>query len=166
MANVWHNNRSHDQIEIADLTRLGRAVVDAEPGEDMTDRDHQVEAIAAGAQHLLHRRQERARLLDGLLKAINQSEGVRSLIYASESAAAAKPRLMDLLDIDQDQVRVVLDMQSRKLAASERAALSDEYQQLAAEIAEYELIVASPDRQRELVGTDRGKFLASYAHCT
>lgn len=132
----------------------------------MTDADHQVEAIAAGAQHLLLRTQERARLLDGLLKAINESEGVRALIYASESAAAATPGLMDLLDIDQDQARVVLDMQSRRLAARERRALSDEYQQLTAEITEYELIVASPDRQRELVGTDRGEFLASYAHGT
>jgi DNA gyrase subunit A len=132
----------------------------------MTDRDHQVEAIVAGARHLLLRGHERARLLDGLLKAINQSEGARALIYASESAAAAEPRLMDLLDIDQDQARVVLDMQSRKLAARERRALSDEYQQLTAEIYEYELIVASPDRQRELVGTDRGEFLASYAHGT
>lgn len=132
----------------------------------MIDRDHQAEAIAAGAQHLLLRRQERARLLDGLLKAINESEGVRALIYSSESAAAAEPRLMDLLDIDQDQARIVLDMQSRRLAVSERRALSDEYQQLTAEITEYELIVASPDRQRELVGTDRGEFLASHAHCS
>jgi DNA gyrase subunit A len=132
----------------------------------MTDGDHQAEAIAAGAQHLLLRRQERARLLDGLLKAINQSEGVRALIYASESAAEAQPRLMDLLDIDQDQARVVLDLQSRRLAASERRSLSDEYQQLTSEITEYELIVASPDRQRELIGTDLGEFLASHAHCT
>jgi DNA gyrase subunit A len=73
---------------------------------------------------------------------------------------------MDLLDIDQDQAGVVLDMQSRKLAASERRALSDEYQQLTAAITEYELIVASPERQRELVGTDRGEFLASYADYT
>jgi DNA gyrase subunit A len=143
---------------------LARAEVTADPREKMSDRDHQAEAIAVGAQYLLRRSQERARLLDGLLKAITQREAVLALIYASESAAAAGPGLMDLLDIDQDQARVVLDMQSRRLAATERLALSDEYRQLTAEITEYQLIVASPDRQRELVGTDRGDFLASYAN--
>jgi len=49
------------------------------------------------------------------------------------------------------------------LAAKERGALVDEYQQLTAGIAEYELILASPDRQREMVGTEQGEFLASYA---
>ncbi|HUC25004.1 MAG TPA: DNA gyrase subunit A [Streptosporangiaceae bacterium] len=132
----------------------------------MTDRAQQVEAIAAGAQHLLDKSQERARLLDGLLKAVNQSEAVRALIYASESAAAAQPPLMDLLDIDEDQARVVLDMQSRRLAAAERRTLSDEYERLTAEISEYQLVVASPDLRREMVGTDRGEFLASYAEYT
>lgn len=129
-------------------------------------KEHQVEAIAAGTRQLLHRNQERARLLDGLLKAINHSEAVRKLIHASESAAGAQPRLMDLLDIDEDQARVVLDMQSRKLAAAERRALADEYQLCTTEITEYELILISPDRQRELVGTKRGEFLASHANGT
>ncbi len=31
----------------------------------MTEKEHQVEAIAAGTRHLLHRNQERARPLDG-----------------------------------------------------------------------------------------------------
>jgi hypothetical protein len=47
--------------------------------------------------------------------------------------------------------------------ARTRRAPSDEHQQLTAQITEYELIAASPERQRELVGTDRGGFLASYA---
>jgi DNA gyrase subunit A len=133
---------------------------------DMTDRDHRVEAIATGARRLLQGCQERARILDAIMKAINDSEAVRALIYASESAAAAKPRLMDLLDIDEDLAGVVLDMQSRRLAAAERLALSEEYRQLTDEITECRLILDSPDRQRELVGTDRGEYLARYADFT
>lgn len=70
----------------------------------MTDRDHEVEAIAAGTRYLLRGREERARILDGLLKAINQSAAVQALIHANESAAEARPRLMDLLDVDQFQL--------------------------------------------------------------
>jgi DNA gyrase subunit A len=129
----------------------------------LTDRDHEVEVIAAGTGYLLRSREERADLLDGLLKALNQNEAVQALIRASESAAVAQPRLMDLLDINQVQASAVLDMQWRKLAVADRRALADEYQRLTAEIAEYELILGSPDKQRDLVGTERGEFLAKYA---
>lgn len=130
----------------------------------LTDDDDEVEAIAAGTRYLLRSRQERARLLDGLLKAVNQSETVQALVHASESAAEAQPRLMDLLNIDQVQARAVLDMQWRRLAVADRRALADEYQRLAAEIAEYELILVAPDKQRDLVGTERGEELARYAN--
>ena len=129
----------------------------------MTASDPGVAAIVAGTQRLLLRSKERARLLDGLLKAINRSEEVRALIYASESAPAAQRLLMDLLNVDEDQARAVLNLQARRLAATERGQLADEYKRLTADIAEYELILASPARQRELVGTERGEFLASFA---
>jgi DNA gyrase subunit A len=129
----------------------------------MTDHDHGVEAIVAGTQRLLRMSQERGRALEGLLKAINQSEAVRELIYASESAAAAEPLLMDLLDIDRYQARVVLGLQARRLAAAERGRLAGEFQRLTDEISEYKLILASPVRQRDLVGTEQGEILASFA---
>ena len=71
----------------------------------MTEHDHKIEAIAAGAQHLLRRCNERFHLLGGLLKAIDKAEAVQALIHASESADAAQPRLMDLLNIDLCQAR-------------------------------------------------------------
>jgi DNA gyrase/topoisomerase IV subunit A len=129
----------------------------------MTDDDHDVEAVIAGTQKLLCQTQERGRLLDALLKAINHREEVWAMIYASESAGAAEPLLMDVLEIDRDQARVVLDMQARKLAATERGVLADEYHRLTADITECELILTSPVRQRELVGTERGEYLASLA---
>jgi hypothetical protein len=44
----------------------------------MTEHDHQIEAIAAGAQHLLRRCQERFHLLGALLKAIDEAEAVQA----------------------------------------------------------------------------------------
>jgi DNA gyrase subunit A len=88
---------------------------------------------------------------------------VQALIHASESAAEAQPRRMDLLIINQVQARAVLGMQWGRLAVADRRALADEYRRLTAEIAEYELILAAPDKQRDLVGTVRGEFLARCA---
>lgn len=129
----------------------------------MTDHDRAVADIVAGTQRLLRRTQERARLLDGLLKAINQHEGVLALIHASESAAAAEPLLMDVLELDRDQARAVLDLQARRLASAERRTLADEYQRVTFDIAEYKQILRSPARQQELVGTEQGDLLASFA---
>ncbi len=54
-------------------------------------------------------------------------------------------------------------MQVRRLARRERSALADEYAHVRARITDYALILASPDRQRDLVGTERGQFLANHA---
>ncbi len=69
---------------------------------------------------------------------------------------------MDLLEIDEIQARAILDMQLRKLAALERQQLVDEYDELMAQIAEYEAILASPERQRQIIGTELGEIVAKY----
>jgi DNA gyrase subunit A len=63
---------------------------------------------------------------------------------------------MNELGFDSVQARAVLDLQYRRLAGRERAQLADEYQALIAQQSEYESIVNSPERQRELVGTEEG----------
>ena len=115
---------------------------------------HQIEVIVRRTRYLLRKAQERAHILSALLKAIDQIDAVIALIRASESAAAAQQGLMDLLDIDEIQARAILDMQLRRLAALERQQLLDEYEELMAQIADYEDILASPERQRQIVGTE------------
>ena len=69
---------------------------------------------------------------------------------------------MDLLEIDEMQARAILDMQLRKLAALERQQLIDEYEELMAQIADYQAILASPERQRQIVGTELGEIVDRY----
>ena len=85
-----------------------------------------------------------------------------ALIRGSASAAAAQQGLMELLEIDEEQARAILDMQLRKLAALERQALVDEYEDLMAKIADYEAILASPERQRQIVGDELGEIVNKY----
>jgi DNA gyrase subunit A len=123
---------------------------------------HQIEVIVRRTRYLLRKAQERAHILSALLKAIDQIDAVIALIRASESAAAAQQGLMDLLDIDEIQSRAILDMQLRKLAALERQQLVDEYEELMAQIADYEGILASPDRQRQIVSTELGEIAVKF----
>ncbi len=123
---------------------------------------HQIDVIVRRTRYLLRQAEQRAHILRALIKAIDRIEEVIALIRASESAAAAQQGLMDLLEIDEVQARAILDMQLRKLAALERQNTVDEYDQLMAEIADFEDILASPVRQRQIVGTELAEIVERY----
>jgi DNA gyrase subunit A len=123
---------------------------------------HQIEVIVRRTRYLLRKAQERAHILRALLKAIDRIDEVIALIRGSESAASAQQGLMDLLEIDEVQARAILDMQLRRLAALERQQLVDEYDELMAQIADYEGILASPERQRQIIGSELGEIVARY----
>ena len=109
---------------------------------------HQIEVIQRRTRFRKRKAEERAHILLGLLKAIDRIDEVIALIRASQNAQDAQAGLMQLLDIDEVQARAILDMQLRKLAAMERQELQNEYDQLMALIAEYDAILASPERQQ------------------
>jgi DNA gyrase subunit A len=124
--------------------------------------NHQIEVIVRRTRYLLRKAQERAHILSALLKAIDQIDAVIALIRASESAAVAQQGLMEMLEIDEIQARAILDMQLRKLAALERQQLLDEYTELMEQIADYEAILSSPPRQRQIVGSELAEIAAKY----
>ena len=123
---------------------------------------HQIEVIVRRTQYLLRHAQQRAHIVSALLRAIDRIDEVIALIRGSASASAAQQGLMDLLEIDEEQARAILDMQLRRLAALERQALTDEYEDLMAKIADYEAILASPVRQRQIVGDELGEIVDKY----
>jgi DNA gyrase subunit A len=123
---------------------------------------HQIEVIVRRTRYMLRKARERAHILSALLKAIDQIDAVIALIRASESASAAQQGLVELLDIDDIQARAILDMQLRRLAALERQQLVDEYEELMAQIADFEAILASPERQRQIIGTELAEITAKY----
>src|SRR5215475_4703921 len=123
---------------------------------------HQIDVIVRRTQYLLDQDRKRAHIVGALVKAIDRIDEVIALIRASESAAVARQGLMDLLEIDEVQATAILDMQLRKLAALERQELVDELEKLMERIAEYEAILESPARQREIVRTELGEIAAKY----
>jgi DNA gyrase subunit A len=124
--------------------------------------NHQIEVVVRRTRYLLRKDQERLHIVSALLRAIDQIDAVIALIRASESAAVAQQGLMGLLNIDEVQARAILDLQLRRLAALERQALTDEYEELTARIAEYEAILASPERQRQTVSAELAEITEKY----
>ena len=125
---------------------------------------HQIEVIVRRTRYRLRKAEERAHILRALLRAIDVIDEVIALIRASESADAARTGLMSLLEIDEIQATAILDMQLRRLAALERQRLQSEYDELMAEIADYESILASPERQRSIIGEELGEIATKYGN--
>ncbi|MGR6913437.1 DNA gyrase subunit A [[Actinomadura] parvosata] len=123
---------------------------------------HQIEVIVRRTRYLLRKAEERAHILRALLKALERLDEVIALIRASESASAAQQGLMGLLDIDEVQAQAILDMQLRKLAALERQSIQDEYDSLMTQIAEYNSILASESRQREIINEELAEIVHRY----
>ncbi|MDQ2874507.1 MAG: DNA gyrase subunit A [Actinomycetota bacterium] len=164
---VLNNLYKHTQLQDTFGANM-LALVDGVPRTLRLDQfirywvSHQIEVIVRRTRYLLRKAQERAHILSALLKAIDQIDAVIALIRASDSAAAAQQGLMGLLEIDEIQARAILDMQLRKLAALERQQLVDEYEELMAHIRDYEDILASPERQREIVSTELAEIVAKF----
>ena len=166
---VLNNLYKHTQLQETFGANM-LALVDGVPRTLRLDQlirhwvNHQIEVIVRRTRYLLRKAEERAHILRALIKAIDRIDEVIALIRASESAATAQQGLIELLEIDEIQARAILDMQLRKLAALERQQLVDEYDQLMAEIADYEAILASPERQRQIIGTELAEIVAKYGN--
>ncbi|WP_017577884.1 DNA gyrase subunit A [Nocardiopsis kunsanensis] len=123
---------------------------------------HQVEVVVRRTQYLLRKAEERAHILRALLRAMDRIEEVIQLIRSSASADEARTGLMGLLEIDDVQARAILDMQLRKLAALERNALTSEYDELMAQIDDYNDILGSAVRQRSIIRAELGEIVEKY----
>jgi DNA gyrase subunit A len=115
---------------------------------------HQVEVIRRRTAFRLRRAEERAHILRGLVKALDQLDAVIALIRSSASAEEARGGLMQLLDIDELQATAILDMQLRRLAALERQRIVDDLAEIEQQIADLQAILASQQRQRAIVSEE------------
>ncbi|MBX9243452.1 DNA gyrase subunit A [Actinotalea ferrariae] len=123
---------------------------------------HQLDVIVRRTTYRLRQAQERAHILRGYLKALDALDEVIALIRASATVEEARDGLMALLEVDEIQARAILNLQLRQLAALERQKITDEYDSLMVKIADYEEILASPQRQRDIVRTELDEIVAKY----
>ncbi|SJM63287.1 DNA gyrase subunit A [Gulosibacter sp. 10] len=116
--------------------------------------DHQVEVIVRRTQYRLRKAEEEVHILRGYLKALDALDEVIALIRASQTVEIARTGLMELLGVDEIQASAILNLQLRRLAALERQKITDEANRLEALILEYKAILASPERQREIISEE------------
>lgn len=109
---------------------------------------HQEEVVTRRTQYDLNKAEERAHILQGLLKALDVIEEVIAIIRASKSGAIAKENLIERFEFSDPQAQAIIDMRLRQLTGLERERLQNEFNDLMQKISEYKAILA--DRKKLL----------------
>jgi len=123
---------------------------------------HQIDVIQRRTRYRLREAEKRAHVLRGLAKALDHLDEVIALIRRSPTVDEARDGLKSLLDIDDIQAGAILDMQLRRLAALERQKIIDDLARIEAEIAELKAILASEERQRQIVSEELAEIVDKY----
>ncbi|MCK9903340.1 DNA gyrase subunit A [Frankia sp. Cpl3] len=164
---VLNNLYKHTQLQDTFGVNM-LAIVDGVPRTLRLDQiisyyvEHQVEVIVRRTRYQLRKARERLHVLDGLLIALDHLDEVITLIRNAESADAARGQLMERFSLSEIQAVAILDMQLRRLAALERQRITDEAAELRARVSDLEAILASPPRQREIIGQELAEVVEKY----
>ena len=164
---VLNNLYKHTQLQ-ENFSANMLAIVDGVPRTLSLDAfvrhwvNHQMDVIVRRTRYRLRQAEEEAHILRGLLKALDALDEVIALIRRSPTADDARTGLMGLLDIDEAQAQAISNMQLRRLAALERQKIQDRHDELMRLIAEYNAIIASEDRQREIISEELGEIVNRY----
>ncbi|HIT14046.1 MAG TPA: DNA gyrase subunit A [Candidatus Scatomonas merdigallinarum] len=118
---------------------------------------HQEDVVARRTRYDLNKAEERAHILEGLLKALDHIDAIIKIIRASANAQEAKENLIREFGFTDAQAQAIVDMRLRALTGLERAKLESEFHELEIRIKEYREILA--DRKR-LLGVIREEILA------
>lgn len=164
---VLNNLYKHTQLQ-ENFSANMLAIVDGVPRTLSLDAfvrhwvNHQLDVIVRRTRYRLRQAEEEAHILRGLLKALDALDEVIALIRRSPTADEARTGLMEFLQIDEAQAQAILNMQLRRLAALERQKIQDRHDELMRMIAEYNAIIASETRQREIISEELGEIVNRY----
>ena len=118
--------------------------------------DHQKDVLTRRTKYDLNKAEERAHILEGLLKALDHIDEVIKIIRGSANVAEAKRELMERFELTDPQAQAIVDMRLRALTGLEREKLENEYKELEAKIAELRAILAD---ENKLLGVIKKEIL-------
>ncbi len=103
---------------------------------------HQKDVVTRRTKYDLDKAQQRAHILEGLLKALDHIDEIVHIIRTSKDTPVARQALMDTFDFSEKQAQAILDMRLARLTGLERERLQEEYVELEKTIAYLASILA------------------------
>ena len=104
--------------------------------------EHQENVVRRRTQYDLNKAQERAHILEGLLKALDNIDEVIRIIRGSRNVQIAKQELIERFELTDVQAQAIVDMRLRALTGLEREKLEAEYAELMEKIRKFQAILA------------------------
>ena len=107
---------------------------------------HQVNVFTRRTRYDLNKAQDRAHILEALLKAVDYIDEIVHTIRGAANTEEAKANLMAKFGFDDVQAQAIVDMRLRALTGLERGKLKDEYDDLLKKIAYYNELLNDPKK--------------------
>ena len=125
--------------------------------------DHQEEVIRRRTAYDLKKAEDRAHILEGLKRALDQIDAIIELIRSSRTTEIIQQRLMDEFDMSDRQAKAIREMQLQRLAGLEREKIENELNQLLELIADLKDILAKRERILEIIEKELLEIKAKFA---
>ncbi|MCU0569710.1 MAG: DNA topoisomerase (ATP-hydrolyzing) subunit A [Oculatellaceae cyanobacterium Prado106] len=126
--------------------------------------DFRIETITRRTRYELRRAEERDHILQGLLVALENLDGIIALIRHAADTATAKQELIDTYSLSEAQADAILQMQLRRLTALESEKIQQEHEDLMTRITDLRDILARRERILEMIETEVTELRAAHAN--
>ena len=124
--------------------------------------DFRHDVIVRRTRFELEKARKRAHILEGLIKAIDVIDRIIEIVRSSRSVDEAKGRLIEEFGFSDLQATAIVEMKIRQLTGLERENLQAEYDELAKFIAYCEDVLASTEKQMEIIKNETMELKAKY----
>nr|MBA4405639.1 DNA gyrase subunit A [Nanoarchaeum sp.] len=123
---------------------------------------HRKDIVTKRTQFDLKKAEQRAHILLGLKKALENIDAVVKKLKESKDVEIAKKGLIDLLDISEEQSLAILDMKLQKLTSLETSKLVQEHEDLMKLIIQLKEILSSEQKVFEIIKNELQELKEKY----
>jgi len=124
---------------------------------------HRENVVTRRAKFELRKAEEQAHLLEGLLIALQDIDGVVKLIKKSKSVDEARAGLMKKYKLSQVQAQAILDMKLQKLTQLETQKIEEEHKALKKRIAELKDLLSSKKKILGAIKSELGEMAKKFS---
>jgi DNA gyrase subunit A len=124
--------------------------------------NHRKTVVIRRTRFDLRKAEERAHILEGILKALDHLDEVIATIRASQTPPEARERLMEQFALSEVQAQAILEMRLQRLTGLEREKVVEEYRELMATIERLRSILASEKLLLAEIRRELGEIKEAY----
>ena len=123
---------------------------------------HQVNVVRRRTEYDLQKCEDRAHILEGLLKALDHIDEIVAMIRAAKNVDEAKQNLISRFGFSDVQAQAIVDMRLRALTGLERERLENEYNDLLAKISYYKEIIGNENKLLSVIQEELDTIAEKY----